>query len=585
MKLQPQQKAELDNEKKRTWLAVYHLDTDRLIQLDDLNVNNTRLLQNGDSDVALAYDETPYIRSFSWTGVPDRDYYLVDIKSGIKREIVNGKSFVQISPGGMYVVWYDPADKSYYSRSTSINRLDTVSLTRIIPVSFHDENDDRPIDPQPYGIAGWSENDRFVYIYDRYDIWKIDPSGERVPVCVTKAYGRRNHIRFRYLKLDPEEENIPSDKTVLLQGFDESTMRGGFFSFRFNAVADPRMLIMDDYHFSNVRKAKEADKIIWTKENVNTFPDLMVSDMSFSQAEKISGANPQQSRFIWPKVQIVEWTSFSGEKLKGLLYLPENLNSDKKYPLLVYFYERNAENLFRHQHPYPSRSTINKTFYVSNGYIVFVPDITYKTGYPGESAYNAVVSGTQYLVNSFSFIDEERMGLQGQSWGGYQTAYIITRTDLYSAAMAGAPVSNMTSAYGGIRWQSGLSRMFQYERQQSRIGGSLWDKPLHYIENSPLFYAPKINTPLLMMHNDDDGAVPWYQGIEMFVALRRLGKPVWLLNYNGEPHNLKETSLANRTDLSRRMFGFFNHYLKKQPMPEWMEKGVPAIKKGEVLGY
>ncbi|MDD4145455.1 MAG: prolyl oligopeptidase family serine peptidase, partial [Prolixibacteraceae bacterium] len=266
-------------------------------------------------------------------------------------------------------------------------------------------------------------------------------------------------------------------------------------------------------------------------------------------------------------------------------YLPENIDSTKKYPLLVYYYERNSENLFRHQHPSPSRSVINKTFYSSNGYIVFVPDIVYKVGYPGHSAYEAVISGTQYLLNKYPFINKNKMGLQGQSWGGYQTAWLITRTSMFAAAMAGAPVSNMSSAYGGIRWQTGLSRMFQYEHQQSRIGGSLWEKPLHYIENSPLFYAPDINTPLLMMHNDNDGAVPWYQGIELFVALRRLDKPVWLLNYNGEPHNLKDTSWANRIDLSTRMFQFFNHFLKNQPLPEWMDKGVPAIKKGEELGY
>jgi dipeptidyl aminopeptidase/acylaminoacyl peptidase len=217
--------------------------------------------------------------------------------------------------------------------------------------------------------------------------------------------------------------------------------------------------------------------------------------------------------------------------------------------------------------------------------VVFVPDITYKVGYPGQSAYNAIVSGTQYLVNTFPYIDEERMGLQGQSWGGYQVAYLITQTDLYAAAMAGAPVSNMTSAYGGIRWETGHSRMFQYEQTQSRIGGTLWEKPLHYIENSPLFYAPKVNTPLLMMHNDDDGAVPWYQGIEYFLALRRLDKPVWMLSYNGEPHNLNASSWANRVDLSKRMFQFFNHYLKGKPMPEWMEKGVPATEKGDNLGY
>jgi dipeptidyl aminopeptidase/acylaminoacyl peptidase len=180
------------------------------------------------------------------------------------------------------------------------------------------------------------------------------------------------------------------------------------------------------------------------------------------------------------------------------------------------------------------------------------------------------------------FVDPARIGVQGHSWGGYQIAWMITRTDVFAAAEAGAPVANMTSAYGGIRWGTGMIRMFQYERTQSRIGGSLWERPLLYLENSPLFAADKIRTPLLMMHNDGDTAVPWYQGIEMFVALRRLGRPVWMLNYNGEPHGLQRE--ANRKDWAVRMQQFFDHYLMDAPSPVWMEEGVPAILKGETLG-
>lgn len=584
-KLQPQQKAELEREKKRTFLAVYHTNLDRFIQLADLNIKNVSPIRKGNGNVGLGYNESPYLRASSWTGKRNRDYYLVDFETGIKREIVEEKLYARLSPHGKYVVWYEPADSSYYSRSTDINNLDPVALTKKIPVNFYDERNDRPMDPRPYGFTGWSENDRFVYIYDRYDIWKIDPSGERVPVNITKAFGRRNQIRLRYQKLDPDLIYIPLEENVLLRAIDENTMENGFFSFDFSTITEPELVVMDKYYFGNVKKAKAAEKLIWTRQNVETFPDLWTSSIDFSDAEKISDANPQQDDFIWPTAELVEWTSLSGEKLNGILYKPENFNPNKKYPLMVYFYERNAENLFRHQHPAPSRSTINKTFYASNGYMVFVPDITYEVGYPGQSAYNAIVSGTQYLINEFPYIDEKNIGLQGQSWGGYQTAYLITQTDLYAAAMAGAPVSNMTSAYGGIRWGSGMSRMFQYEHTQSRIGGTLWEKPLHYIENSPLFYAPNVNTPLLMMHNDNDGAVPWYQGIEFFVALRRLDKPSWLLSYNDEPHNLRSSSWANRVDLSKRMFGFFNHYLKDEPMPEWMEKGIPAIEKGENLGY
>lgn len=252
---------------------------------------------------------------------------------------------------------------------------------------------------------------------------------------------------------------------------------------------------------------------------------------------------------------------------------------------MVYFYEKSSDSFHRYHYPQPSRSIISIPFYASNEYLVFVPDINYTTGFPGQNAYDAIVSGVQSLLNTRSYINAKAMGLQGQSWGGYQIAHLITQTDLFAAAMAGAPVSNMTSAYGGIRWGTGMSRMFQYENTQSRIGGTLWERPLHYIENSPLFHAPRVNTPLLMMHNDNDGAVPWYQGIEYFMALYRLGKPVWMLNYNGMDHNIEAKYWANRIDLSTRMFGFFNHYLKGEKKPEWMMKGIPAIEKGEELNY
>ncbi|HAY36815.1 MAG TPA: S9 family peptidase, partial [Bacteroidetes bacterium] len=207
--------------------------------------------------------------------------------------------------------------------------------------------------------------------------------------------------------------------------------------------------------------------------------------------------------------------------------------------------------------------------------------IPYKTGYPGESAMNAIMPGITSLIDQ-GFVDRDRIGTQGHSWGGYQIAYMVTQTDLFAAAEAGAPVSNMTSAYGGIRWASGMSRMFQYERTQSRIGGTLWDAQQRYIHNSPLFQADKVKTPLLMMHNDEDGAVPWYQGIEYFVALRRLGQPVWMLNYNGAGHGLSD--LDDRRDWQIRMQQFFDHYLMDAPAPVWMERGVPAVDKGKTMG-
>jgi dipeptidyl aminopeptidase/acylaminoacyl peptidase len=281
---------------------------------------------------------------------------------------------------------------------------------------------------------------------------------------------------------------------------------------------------------------------------------------------------------------MVSWNTPRGETLNGLLYKPEDFDATKKYPMMIYFYERNSDNINQYMPPSPSRSVINIPYFVSNEYLVFVPDITYITGYPGQSAFDAIVSGAIAMIDK-GFVKKDKIGIQGQSWGGYQVAYLITRTNMFAAAGAGAPVSNMTSAYGGIRWGSGMSRMFQYEKSQSRIGGTLWDKPLQFIENSPVFYANKVNTPLLITANDQDDAVPWYQGIEYYTALRRLDKPVWMLNYNNDAHNLKAESWGNRMDLSIRLGEFFDYYLKDKPMPKWMKEGIPAINKGKDFGY
>ena len=250
--------------------------------------------------------------------------------------------------------------------------------------------------------------------------------------------------------------------------------------------------------------------------------------------------------------------------------------------MIVNFYERSSNGLYSHRAPYPHRSTINYSYYTNRGYVILNPDVLYTVGYPGKSALDAVMSATDEILKK-GFVDENNMALQGHSWGGYQNAHIVTKTDRYKCAEAGAPVVNMTSAYGGIRWGSGRSRMFQYEHTQSRIGGTIWNNKDLYLENSPLFNIDKINTPVLIMHNDKDGAVPWYQGIEFFVAMRRLEKPAWMLNYNDEPH--WPVKRQNRFDFNIRLAQFFDHYLKGEKAPEWMVKGVPAIEKGINNGY
>lgn len=581
--IQPMQKNRLKQELKRTYLALYRIKENQIIQLADTIVRDVRMVNKNNAEIVLGIDSQPYLRERVWNTQSKLDYYLIDLKSGKKELILKSNPRTYLSPATKYLVWFNYLDSIYYSLNISTQKI--TALTTGIDVAFYDEENDTPSNPSPYGIMGWTKDDESILIYDRYDIWQLDPTGKKQPVCITKGIGRNNRITFRYQSLDQEEVFVPTNENLVLQAFNEINMQSGYWKVNLSKNSSIGQTLMGDFRVGSLKKAKENDLIIWTKQTVSEYPNIQLSNLSFDNASTITNANPQQEEYIWPTAELVNWVSFAGDSLKGILYKPSNFDPNKTYPMISYFYERSSQMLHYYHFPQPSRSVINISFYTSNGYIVFVPDIVYRIGYPGQSAYDAIVSGVNYLTNTRSFIDPTRIGLQGQSWGGYQIAYLVTQTDMFAAAMAGAPVSNMTSAYGGIRWGSGMSRMFQYEQTQSRIGGTLWEKPFHYIENSPVFMAPKVNTPLLIMHNDEDGAVPWYQGIEFFMALYRLNKPAWMLTYNGMDHNIESKYWANRIDLSNRMFQFFNHYLKGEPAPAWMTEGVPAVEKGENLGY
>jgi dipeptidyl aminopeptidase/acylaminoacyl peptidase len=412
-----------------------------------------------------------------------------------------------------------------------------------------------------------------------YDIWQADPDGVQPPKNITNGYGKRNKTELNYINTEKDKRYIGASETILLRSLDKTTKFGGFFAKKIDASGDPVLLKAGPYSFSTPVKADRAEAYLVQQSNISQSELFATSDLkSLNQLTDIA---QQQKSYNWLTAELVKWKMFDGKMSEGILYKPENFDPKKKYPVIFYFYERNADGLYTYKAPAPSASTINIPYFVSNEYLVFDPNIYYRDGEPGNSAYNSVVSAAQFVAK-MPFADASRMAIQGQSWGGYQVAYLVTKTNLFRAAWAGAPVANMTSAYGGIRWGTGMNRQFQYEHTQSRIGATLWEKPDLYLKNSPLFSADKVNTPLVIMHNDADGAVPWYQGIELFTALRRLGKKVWLLEYNGEDHNLVERK--NRKDLSVRLGQFFDYYLKDAKPARWIKDGVPATDKGKDWG-
>jgi dipeptidyl aminopeptidase/acylaminoacyl peptidase len=596
--IQPYQLLNLQRDLRKAYLSVLSLDgSGKVVQLADEDMPNLVIPCNMANSWGYSNNSKPYEAESQWSSDPHTDIIVINISDGSRKYIRKDGYYTNISASenGKYLTWFDLKDNQFYSYNVAEDKI--ACMTAGMNVILTDEMHDTPEMNSPYGTGGWMDNDKALFIYDRYDVWRVDPEGKVPPVNLTDGLGRRELKTFRIVKLEEMTnpmgmrmlggKRIPmNDKsTIIFSVFDNVSKYNGYYSKDLSKKkAVMQKLILEPYSFAQTVKAREGKSIIFYKHNFNECQNVWVTTDLFKTQKKISDINPQQSEYNWGTVSLYKWKTRNGFESEGILYKPEDFDSTKKYPMIVYFYETHSQNLYSYLTPQPSRSTVNIPYFVSNGYLVFTPDIHYTIGHPGQSALDCIVPGVELLCQN-SWVDRDNIGIQGQSWGGYQVAYMVTRPDVFKwkAAGAGAPVANMTSAYGGIRWGSGLVRQFQYEGTQSRIGKNLWDGFDLYIENSPLFGAPNVQTPLLIMHNDKDDAVPWYQGIEYFTALKRLGKPVWMLQYNDELHNLRDR--VNAKDLSIRLQQFFDHFLKGKPMPVWMKTGVPATLKGIDWGF
>jgi dipeptidyl aminopeptidase/acylaminoacyl peptidase len=584
LSIQPQQLKNLKREEERTYKGVYHLFSNEYIQLASEKMENVSTMNFSNADFALGTDSRKHDRERNWAFPWKQDYYLIDVEDGSKKLLKAGLEHnATLSPSGKFFVWYNGADSSWMAMTTATDI--TVNLSSKIDADFADKNNGMPFTPYPSGAEGWCmRNGKEYYIVNTfYDIWFLCPSDLSENFSLTDQKEKQEKTRYSLVRLERDSLYLSLDR-CLLTGVDDVTKNESVYAINeSNGEINLSQLIDTPHKIVYLKKAKSSDDVVIRRQSFTDYPEIETTDLRFKSLTKITDSNPQQKDYNWGTVEMVEWNAYDSISLRGLLYKPEDFDSTKKYPMIVYFYEDYTDNIHYYYAPRPTASIIYPTEYISNGYIVFIPDVVYEAGHPAKSAFNCIVSGTDYLVNKYDWVDSTRLALQGQSWGGYQTAQLITMTDKYKAAMAGAPVSNMFSAYGGIRWGSGMSRMFQYEHTQSRIGATIWERPDLYIENSPIFGLPNVTTPVLIMHNDKDGAVPWYQGIEMYMGLRRLDKEVWLLNYNGDAHNLRR--LANKRDLSIRMRQFFDYYLMDAPMPSWMKNGVPATDKGTNPGF
>lgn len=566
-RIKPHEIKQYEAEQKRTYLAVLHLGSNNVVQLGDKTVPDVALSQH--KRYMLASSDLPYRKMITWAGFY-QDYYLVDINTGRKLPLLTQQpsdSDPSLSGDGKFVVYYQQGHVYLYD----IAQGRRTNLTQSLKVSFADEDHDSPSNAPGYGFGPWLKDDAGFLVYDKFDVWQFN-TASKTGFALTAGQGRAQKIQYRVEGLvdNPDEPTtLAYNATVLLHGYSDKTKADGFYQATLGE-AGVKTLMEGEYKLTVLGRSKDTDTLVFSKERFDLFPDLYTASYQApQQAVKQTDLDKQRQAFNWSQAELVHWTNGDGKPLDGVLIKPTNYQAGERYPVLVYYYELMTDRL----HAFPQMKVNHRpnfAWYVNNGYAVFLPDIRFDIGYPGASSVQTLTSGVQKLID-MGVADANAIGLQGHSWSGYQTAFAITQTKMFKAAVAGAPVANMTSAYSGIRHGTGIARQFQYETGQSRIGASLFAAPQKYIENSPVFYADRIKTPLMIMFGDKDDAVPWEQGVEMYLAMRRAGKDVVFLQYEDEPHHLKK--YPNKLDYSIRMMEYFDHYLKGKPAPAWLSQG------------
>lgn len=576
-------------EKYRFYSAVINLNVldKKVIRLQGKKrlFRGVQLINGGNKDAVAV--PIVNIQEISWNKSAKCDIDLISTKDGSINHIKKHFSFAVdalISPGGKYVLWYDEELRAWFTYN--ISRGTVKNISKYIPTSIYREDYDGANYPPSYGSAVWLDNDESILLYDRYDIWRVDPEGLKPPENITQGQGRKSKIVFRYVYCRGgnfiESPALGLNDSVLLCAFDETNKFNGFFKIKMGSPMLPVKLSMspDVYYFPENKdglmqdeflvKSSQAEVYLLKRMNTSEYPNLQITT-HFRTFIPLTDLNPQK-KFNWLTSELVKWRTFKGREAQGILYKPENFDPQRNYPVILYFYERLSGSLNTYLMPELSSGPMNIPFFVSQGYLVFCPDIHYTVGDPGESAYDYVASGAK-MLSTKSWVDGKHMGIQGHSWGGYEINYIITRTNMFAAAASAAGSSDFISTYGSLSgvFNIAFSDSHQFtEKAQNRMGKTLWEDPSRYIKNSPIFHANKVNTPLLIMHNEKDIRVPWSQGVEFYTGLRRLNKKVWMLQYDNGNHvvNDYEESL----DYTTRLQQFFDYYLKKMAWPEWMGK-------------
>ncbi len=566
-RLQAMQQVQAPRDRNFSFLSVYWPGEDRFVRLADDQVDT--VTPAGRGPWAVGYDDGAYELMSNLDGRRFQDVYAIDMRTGERERILEKVRWsYDISPDGTRFLYYRDGDFHIVELATGEDR----NITAGVPTSFIDAEDDHNIVDPPVSPRGWTEDSRNVLLYDNWDVWRVGVQGDEGTNLTVN--GKADQVRYGYpLQFDPDEEDgIDLSDPIYFPMYGEWTKKSGY-GLLTRGRPGVEVLAYDDVSYGGLMKAEDTDTYLVSWSTVQEYPDYHVTDARLRDPRRITDGFPEQSEYLWSDGSILlDYESTKGDRLQGALFLPANYQEGERYPTIVYIYEKLSQGL--NSYTFPSANGFNAAAYTSNGYAVLMPDITYQVNDPGMSAVWCVLPALDAAIET-GVVDPERVGIHGHSWGGYQTAFLVTQTDAFAAAVAGAPLTNMISMYASIYWNSGSADGAIFESSQGRFLGGPWDYIEAYSRNSPVYYAENITTPVLLLHNDEDGAVDWNQGIEYFNTLRRLGKPIVMLQYVGENHGLREP--ANRKDYTIRQKEFWDHFLKGAPAPAWWTEGVPYL--------
>ncbi len=533
-------------------------------------------------NTALASDQTPYVREIM-SGRSYRDLYRVDIATG-KRERVATRTIgaTAVAPSGGTVMYAQQGHWWSYDAATGRR----TNLTAAIRTSFVDLEDDHPTPERAaYGLAGWSPDERAVIVYDRFDLWRLNVDGSGTERLTR---GREDTTVYRYVPLDAEAvgaafgggtRTIDLSKPVVLSMFGDRSKRSGYARLA-NGRTEP--LVWRDKSIGQLRKARDADTHLYLEQSFGDSPDYFVATSdALASATQVSHTNAFQGDYAWGRQVLLDYRNRRGEKLQMMLTYPANYQPGRKYPMVVYYYER-LSNGFHQYVGLSDRSVYNTQVFSQEGYFVLRPDVVFQKRDPGWSGLDCVTSAVRTALGSVADIDARKVGAMGHSWGGYQSAfYAVHAPGTFAAAIAGAPLTNLISMYGYTSGNTGLAESQHFETSQERMEVPLWQDREAYIRNSTVFAMDSLRIPLLLEEGDADGNVNPFQSQELYNFGRRLGKQVVYLVYEGENHNVARAE--SQRDYQLRQIEWFAHYLKGEPAADWIVNGETYLERQRIL--